>query len=428
MIEAGNSDLIFSKRKAISALLPYAVTLDQGEQPALLDMFFRAAQSTKFEDFIWARPLANTLFSTPYPRSLDRVILLATPYAWRDKGPRSEDEVARWALAVSAVPYVEELGKFVVKALLQAAAGDSLWCCIPANVWAWLKKLQSPMYVPDYRWGITRFDVVHHIRGLGDIEILKSYLLIVWQNRISLDPSGFAEMKASIMEDFARVGMSPHRRDLIKELEGVRGCLYEVDRQLYKKLKELLLQVDMEAEKTLTSTLPNHNFFCLLTPCNFSRFPLDIHVRSASPLSIVSHPKSPHHCTRTPSISSPFSPLFILRFLAKCSLPLLNHRAYHNIHVSLNSRSMDWKYPPQHHFHTYSKVCKTTTLQAFDVILCVSNVRDPTRMACESDLGVRKQRVPVIEACNLIPSRAPQQSSLSPCFSSSNLLRAPHRV
>ena len=336
MIEAGNSDLILSKRKAISALLPYAVTMEQRGQPALLDMFFRAVQSTKSEDFIWVRPLVNTLFSTLSPRFSDRVILLVTPYAWLYQGPRSEDEVARWALTVSAVPYTEEVGELVVKALLLAAADDTLRRCIPANLWAWLKKLQSPLYVSPQR-NITQFGVVHHIRGLGDIEILKSYLLIIWQNRISLSHSGFAEMKASIMEDFAGVGMSRHRRDLIKKLEEVRQYWNESYRPRYKELKELLLQVDMEAEKTLTSALPNHHFFGLLTPYGLYRFPLDIHVRSAPPLSIVSHPKSPHHCTCTPSISSPLSPLFMSRFLTKCSLPLLNYRVYHNVHVSLNS-------------------------------------------------------------------------------------------
>ena len=279
MIEAGDSNLIFSKRKAISALLPYAATLEQRGQPALVNMILRAAQSTKFETFIWARPLANTLFGILYPRSLDRVILLATPYAWQDRGPRSEDEVARWALAVSAVPYTEEVGEFVVRALLPVAVDDSLRCCVPANVWVWLKKLPSPLNVPTWQWEITRFGVVHHIRRLGDIEILKSYLVIAWQDRVSLDTSGFAEMKVSIMEDFAGVGMSHHRRDLIKELEEVRAPRYQGDRieerrkmpmrkgssrparLEYEELKELLLQVDMEAEKTLTSALLKSSFF-----------------------------------------------------------------------------------------------------------------------------------------------------------------------
>ena len=264
MIEASDQNLIFSKRKAISALFPHAVILEQCGQPALLDMFLRAAQSTKLEDFIWAHPLANTLLSTLSPCALDWVILLEMPYAWRDEGPRSEDEVARWALAVSAVLYTEEVGKSVVKALLLALANASLRCCIPGNVWAWLK-LQSPVYMSCWRWEITQFSVVHHIQGLGDIEILKSYLLIIWQNCVLLHPLGFAEMKASIMEDFARVGMSRHRRDLIKELEEVQQCGGGGGRP-YEELKELLLQVDMEAEKTPTSAPPKSSFFSSTNP------------------------------------------------------------------------------------------------------------------------------------------------------------------
>ena len=301
MIEAGDSDQIFSKRKAISALLPYAITLEKRGQPELLDMFLRAAQSTNFEDFIWAHPLANTLFSIPYPRSLDQVILLATPYAWRLRGPRSEDEVARWLSAVSAVPYTEKMGRCVVSALLQIAAVDPLRPHIPANLWGWLKKPQSPLNVPAWRRENTQFGVVHHIRGLGDIEILKSYLLIAWWNRDSLDNSGsaevedssddsgsaevedspdnsgsaevedspdnpgFAEMKDSIRKDFAGVGMSRHRRDLIKELEEVREKHFGSERE-YGELKELLLQVDMEAKKTLTSALPRSSFFSSTNP------------------------------------------------------------------------------------------------------------------------------------------------------------------
>ena len=277
MIEAGDSDQIFSKRKAISALLPYAITRKKRGQPELLDMFLRAAQSTNFEDFIWVHPLANTLFSIPYPRSLDQVILLATPYAWRLRGPHSEDEVARWVSAVSAVPYTEKMGRCVVSALLQIAAVDPLRPHIPANLWGWLKKPQSPLNVPAWRRENTQFGVVHHIRGLGDIEILKSYLLIAWWNRDSpdnsgstemkdsLDNSGFAEMKDSIRKDFAGVGMSRHRRDLIKELEEVREKDFGSERE-YGELKELLLQVDMEAKKTLTSALPKSSFFSSTNP------------------------------------------------------------------------------------------------------------------------------------------------------------------
>ena len=89
---------------------------------------------------------------------------------------------------------------------------------------------------------------------------------------------------------------------------------------------------------------------------------------------------------------------------------------------------MDRERPSQYHFLTYSKGRKTTTLQTFDVILHVSNVRDLMGMARESGLETHRQGVPVIEACDPIPSRAPEQFSLNPCFSSSNLLRVSLRL
>jgi hypothetical protein len=54
-------------------------------------------------------------------------------------------------------------------------------------------------------------DVVRQIRGLGDIEILKSYLLLVWSewDHVGDEQSGgLAEMQISIREDFVELRCS----------------------------------------------------------------------------------------------------------------------------------------------------------------------------------------------------------------------------
>lgn len=99
-------------------------------------------------------------------------------------------------------PYSEEVGRSVIDALLQIASEDSLRPHIPVGVWVWLKR--QP-YLPPVcaGWYLgTSSDIVHHIRGLGDIEILKSYFLLVWSEWDYPDEDGFAETQVSIKEDF----------------------------------------------------------------------------------------------------------------------------------------------------------------------------------------------------------------------------------
>jgi len=56
------------------------------------------------------------------------------------------------------------------------------------------------------------------VRGLGNIEILTSYLLIAWSEERVLWNSGLEEMCAVLREDFGEVGMSRHRFDLLQRL------------------------------------------------------------------------------------------------------------------------------------------------------------------------------------------------------------------
>jgi hypothetical protein len=184
-----------------------------------------------------------------------------------------ESMVSRWVATTSAVPYTERVGQSVVDTLLQIARVDRLWPYIPVNTWAWLKKRPSLPPVCRGRRS-TDFYIVHQIRRLGDIEILKSYLLLVWSEWDYLDDDGLDEMEMAITEDFCGIGMWCHREDLVERVDYVLGQLeqgweflklrnprvseYHVEtaKVQFGGLKETLLAVDKKAMETLTRTSP----------------------------------------------------------------------------------------------------------------------------------------------------------------------------
>ena len=278
MATAGNRDLIFSKRKAISTLFPYAICLERDGEHGMANAISRAAEASNSWKFIWHRigHYIGNLFEKPRSPSLNWVIAVASPQVPWDGKLHNKDTIARWAAVVSAVPYTEEVAQCVVDALLRIVHIDSLRSGIPTDVWTWLKKLQCFSPPPEgYPEGSEK-DVVHHVRGLGDIEILKSYFLLVWSELGSLEGSCFTEMQASIREDFNGIEAGPHRRDLMERLDqqledieefsfapdyggGVGSGRVEVEQ--YRELKKVLIEVDREAVRLLTGVSPQPTIF-----------------------------------------------------------------------------------------------------------------------------------------------------------------------
>ena len=167
----------------------------------------------------------NTLFDKPRPASLNLIITLISPrISWRG---RDEDAVIRWAGVASAVQHTEEVGQSMVDALLQIASVDSLRPHVPIGLWARMKgQLSLPPYCLGRNRGTTR-EVVRLVRGLGDVEILKSYFLLVWSEWDY--PGAFIEMSESIREYLGGIRMQNHRKDLIERLDHV---LRQLDRGL----------------------------------------------------------------------------------------------------------------------------------------------------------------------------------------------------
>ena len=262
-IASGDGCRTASECKAISALLPYVAWQERHGKYVTLDAMSRIVGASE-------APTWNHVVPTLFNGSSPQTTLLASHHTnwltltWGDKPLTSghENMISQWATAVSAVPYTEEVGQSVANALLRIASTGVLQPHIPIDVWAWLEKVPSlpPKCVGRIEGGEGH--VVHYVRALGDIKILKSYLLLIWSEWESPVADGVSEMCTSIRSDFSGIGMRDHRKDLIKRLDHILGQLdrglgylrqhkpwmnewsFQQAREQYRMLRGVLLEVD----------------------------------------------------------------------------------------------------------------------------------------------------------------------------------------
>ena len=271
-----DTSLLESKLKAIAALFPYAMCLEKSGQGNVVDAILRVARASD-SVLSWHHVLTHitALFDESASPSLNRAITLISPYIpWHLPALDAENAVARWGAAASTVPYSEEVGQSLVEALLRILEHDSLLEYIPIHIWGLLKKRPSPSPVWWDRFNGCRASVARHVRGLGDIEILKSYLLLIISEWNTLRFGILLELEALVLEDLSGIGMWCHRDDLIKHLDHVLGQLghglehfkqhqpsihergIRARKRRYRDLKFTLLDVDRGAMETLTRTPP----------------------------------------------------------------------------------------------------------------------------------------------------------------------------
>ena len=304
MAHVWDPDQIRSKHKATTALFPYAVQREQRGEGGMIDAFFGVLRASKLGTFAIG-PQITALLYEGSPDSLNRVIALASPYALWNPEDSHGGMVTRWAAAVLAVPYTEEVGQSVVDALLQIASFDSLQPHIPVDVWALLKERPSLPPVCVGRSRGTTGCVVRRVRELGDPEILKSYLLLVWSEWHNLHPEGLTDMCASIRQEFSGIGMGGHRKELIERLEHILGRLdhgpgypehhrprtnddLQRVRRQYQELKDVLLGVDEEAmEILIRASSRSTDLFDPLTLVAIRRISLDVHLCPPAPVPVV---------------------------------------------------------------------------------------------------------------------------------------------
>jgi hypothetical protein len=273
MVGTTNPHPLHSKRKAISALFPYVICLEQDQ--GMVDAISRAVVVSNSAEFVWyrIRPYIATLFDKPRPSSLNLVITMMSPHVFWSHRQYSYDEntVTRWAKAASEVQPTKEVDRSVVDALLYIASNSSLRPHIPIELWARMKDQRSPLsrYPGDEGHERTSWGVVLFVRELGDVEILKSYFLLVWSEWNSVDYDGLCQMVFPIREYFGGSGMRNDRRDLIERLDQVLGQLdrgleylrqhdyqiqdndVRINKHCYGQLKAELLKLDREEVSTL---------------------------------------------------------------------------------------------------------------------------------------------------------------------------------
>jgi len=299
------------KRKALTALFPYAAWQERDKQYPVFDILLRVIKSSKSNRVLWRHVgrFLETQLSETGDVSLNRAMILISPHVpWGEL--IFEGNLGRaWAATVSAIPKEEEFIPSVVDALLQIARFGPLRGC-NSNVWSWLAL--RPSLPPTCAGRVTGSHpgAVRTIRDLKDIEILKSYLFLVWSKWDFLNDGGFNKICDSIREDFGGVDMRLDRVDLMERLDHVlrqldRGLYYlqrskpeiterglQQSKDQYGKLKKILLEVDRKALETLTRTSSGSIVpYNLLTSVDTHRIPLDVHVCAPSPVSIVDHPE-----------------------------------------------------------------------------------------------------------------------------------------
>lgn len=228
-------------------------------------------QTSQIVEFPWNHidPFTPLLFGGPNTPPMNLAIILLSPYIGWDDTLHSKYNVIRWAEAALAVPYTEEVGRDVVGVLLQIASCSSLRPHVPIEIWTWFRKHSTlpPLYRRP-RMSISS-DTVCYIRGLGDIEIFKSYLLLAWSEHSYA--YGVDEMEATFWEEFCGIGMWAYRKELVDRLDQVLGSCDQAGCYLakgrYESLREVLQQVETEARKTLTGMLSKLSFSYKYTKC-----------------------------------------------------------------------------------------------------------------------------------------------------------------
>ena len=298
----GYERLLWPKREAITTLLPYAVWQERHGRPEMLDTILRAVRASMELVFLWDHIIefVSTLFSDASPRA---VILVSPhlPQSWLTDG---QDLVQQWIKIVPAAPHTDEVALGAVDTLLQIASYPGLLQHITPEAWSWLTPRPSLPPVCRGRYLGTRRCVVEAVRALKDIEVLKSYFLLVWSEWDCIEDDGLEEMYTSILEDFCGTGMGQHRADLIQRLGHVLKQLdhglrylkrqnpyiveenFQRGKDQYRKLRETLRRVNTEAINRMPH-LTMKTLRVLTHALNAYRISHDVHVCTPSPMSLV---------------------------------------------------------------------------------------------------------------------------------------------
>ena len=141
------------------------------------------------------------------------------------------------------------------------------------------------------------------IRELKDVDILKSYLLVIWSEWDTLWHTDFHAICGYVREDFSGIEANSHCADLAQRLDRVigqleRGLVYlqrdrpeikednlRMRKGKYKRIRKILKE-DLEAPEIPTCLSSRSiNLFDLLTPVDTYRISLNTHMYAPCPVS-----------------------------------------------------------------------------------------------------------------------------------------------
>ena len=265
MAESGDPYQIQSKCKALTTFFPYAVWMERGGECRMMDAFLSATKVSGPGTSLWGAitPFISTLFEA----ASDQTVVLTSPHVPWDREPDATRAVTRWASAASTVQHTDEVERSVVAALLSIASIDRLRPHILDGHWSWFNKRPTLPPVCHGRSVGTRRHVVRCVRTLKDVEILKSYFLLVWSEWDHIThQEDFSAMRMAIKQEFKGVEMEGHRKDLITRLDHIlqqlnRGLGYLRQHKLsieqldvqraeaqYRRFRQDLLQMDGVSE------------------------------------------------------------------------------------------------------------------------------------------------------------------------------------
>jgi len=239
--------------ESVGALFPYAIQQEQRGERGLFDAILRLAK-VDFGSYGLFVSFLSSIDLKLFAHASPRAIILTTPHLELECASlsRTQDLIPKWVATISVAPRTEEVARDVVDALLQIAANPRLRPLIPADVWLWLNERPSLPSESKGRFVGGDRDIFRTVRGLNNIEVLTSYLTVVW---LWDDDGGLAEMEMSVREDFGGIGAGCHRAELIQRVDYLLGefSRFPEDDRWYRtqEIKMILQEVDQEATEIL---------------------------------------------------------------------------------------------------------------------------------------------------------------------------------
>ena len=250
--------------KATIAFLQYAARQEEDNTGELLPSCRILAA---FSLIYWILTTAPQRLKVVLPFLFEYPILAAFKYECQFARHASDISgiMQLWMEAATAVPYTDDVCGSVVVGLLNMASSDELLSHIPLVAWNWLNKrpVLPPECIALLPWATE--SVVQTIHRLGDVELIASYLYIIWSEERR--PWGQGVMDRLIREELGGIEAAGYRIDLIRRLDHVLLRLDQSQgeplvKEEYEDLKRGLLEVDEKATKILTGTSSScHPFF-----------------------------------------------------------------------------------------------------------------------------------------------------------------------